>query len=260
MKRAAIAALLVSPALAWAAPFDGTWVMDTSTVQWVEAKPDTFLLDNGSFTCGRCTPPFTVAADGAAHAVQGHDNYDTATVAVIDTRNVSVRAEKGTRKIWTSHFRVSSAGNRLTEEFIQHQDGKVSRSTLKYTRTAGAPGGAHAISGSWLADPESLVLTPEQATITFHETAGGLRMSDPLGASYDARFDGKPYPVKGNPTLTTVSIERLGPGKLRETDNSNGTVNDILTMEVLADGQSMSVEVEHQPTGAAWKYIMKKTS
>lgn len=260
MKRAAIAALLVSPGLAMAAPFDGTWVMDTSTVQWVEAKPATFLLDDGSFTCGRCTPPFTVAADGAPHEVQGHNNYDRAVVSVSDTRDVTVSAEKGITRVWMSHFRVSSDGNRLTEEFIQHQGGKLARSTLKYTRTAGAPSGAHAISGSWLADPKSLVLTPEQATITFQETAGGLRMSNPLGASFDARFDGKPYPIKGDPTLTTVSVERVGPAKLRETNTSNGMVNDILTMEVLEDGLSMSVEVEHEPTGAAWKYIMKKTS
>jgi hypothetical protein len=260
MMKATIAVLLVSPGLAMAAPFDGTWVMDTSTVQWLEAKPESFLLDNGSFTCGRCTPPFTVAADGEAHKVMGHNNYDMAVVTITDTRTVTVSALQGTRQVWVSHFRVSSDGNRLMEEFVQHQDGRASRSTLKYTRTAGAPGAAHALSGSWLADPKSLVLTPEQATVTFHDTVSGLQMSNPLGESYDARFDGKPYPIKGDPTLTTVSVERLGPGKLRETDNSNGTVNDILTMEVLDDGQSMSVEVEHKPTGAAWKYIMRKTS
>jgi membrane protein involved in colicin uptake len=58
-----------APAAAEAGAIDGTWKADLASVQ-IEQKPDQLLLQNGQFSCATCTPPLTVAADGAMHAVR----------------------------------------------------------------------------------------------------------------------------------------------------------------------------------------------
>jgi hypothetical protein len=49
-------ALLLLPAVTLAdSPFDGTWKGDLSTAT-VTAKPDVFLLQDGTYSCKTCTP------------------------------------------------------------------------------------------------------------------------------------------------------------------------------------------------------------
>jgi hypothetical protein len=71
------------PALAWAGPFDGTWIgrMEDSTVT---GKPDTDLVANGEFTCGACYPELKIKADGSDQRVVGHAYYDAASARVQD--------------------------------------------------------------------------------------------------------------------------------------------------------------------------------
>jgi hypothetical protein len=50
------------------------------------------------------------------------------------------------------------------------------------------------------------------------DTADGLKMSDPNGNSYDAKFDGKDDPIQGDPGHTMVSLKRIGNDTIEETD------------------------------------------
>ena len=43
-----------------------------------------------------------------------------------------------------------------------------------------------------------------------------------------------------------VSLEKLGPNKIRETDKRSGKTTDVIMMEVSADGKTMHV-VDHDP-------------
>ncbi len=47
-------------------------------------------------------------------------------------------------------------------------------------------------------------------TVTYQGTENGLKMSDQNGNSYDAKFDGKEYPINGDPGKTMVSLKRRG--------------------------------------------------
>ena len=59
-------------------------------------------------------------------------------------------------------------------------------------------------------------------TVTYQGTEDGLKMSDPNGESYEAKFDGKDYPVQGDPGHTMVSLKRIGNDTIEETDKRDG--------------------------------------
>ena len=67
-------------------------------------------------------------------------------------------------------------------------------------------------------------------------------MSDLIGDSYTAKFDGKDYPVKGGPGITSVALKKIDANTIEETDKLNGQVIFISRMTVSPDGQTMTVE------------------
>lgn len=67
-------------------------------------------------------------------------------------------------------------------------------------------------------------------------------MADPIGDSYTAKFDGKEYPVKGDPGITSVALKKIDANTIEETDRLNGQVIFISRMTVSPDGQTMTVE------------------
>ena len=73
---------------------DGTWKADLASVQ-IDQKPDQLLLKAGQYSCATCTPPLTVAADGAFHAVTGRPYADQMSVKVDDDHNVTRTSQEG---------------------------------------------------------------------------------------------------------------------------------------------------------------------
>ena len=55
-----------------------------------------------------------------------------------------------------------------------------------------------------------------------------------------------------------ASLERLGPNKIRETDERMGKVTDVITSEVSADGKTLTVVDESKLDGKKYSYIAKK--
>src|SRR5712664_3940988 len=136
------------PALAWAGPFDGTWVgrVEDSTVT---GKPDTYLVANGEFTCGACYPELKIKADGSDQKVVGHSYYDAASAKVLDAQRVEM-STRAAGKLWAEHtYTVSADGKTMTEEFVSYQGLSPSKGKLMYSRAAPSPAGAHVLSGSW---------------------------------------------------------------------------------------------------------------
>ena len=115
MNRALFLSALL-PALSWAGPFDGTWTVAQDSMK-VVGKPMTYLLKDGVFTCGPCTPPYKVKADGKDHKVSGHAYYDTVSVSVLDANTLEVKTRMDD-KPWAERKSVVSAdGKTLTEEW-----------------------------------------------------------------------------------------------------------------------------------------------
>src|SRR5438874_10345767 len=114
----------------------------------MDSKPDQLLLKNGQFSCTTCTPPFTLAADGAFHPVS-RPYADHMAVKVDDDHNMTRTNQKGGKTTYQEKYSVSGDGNTLTISFNDMSGTKPVTGSFVETRAAPAPAGAHAVSGSW---------------------------------------------------------------------------------------------------------------
>jgi hypothetical protein len=96
--------------------------------------------------------------------------------------------------------------------------------------------------------------------VTYQSTADGLNMADPNGESYDAKFDGKDYPVEGDPGHTMVSLKRISANPIEEVDKRDGKVVAINRMTVAKDGKSIHVDFTDKLHGTTTSFEMEKES
>jgi hypothetical protein len=249
--------LLLAPLAAFAGPFDGTWVGDVATAT-TEGKPDSYLLQNGEFTCSACTPEVKIPADGKSHKVSGHSYYDEMTATVASPQRLKLLTTLAGKKSYERTMTVSADGKVLTDDFVTYQGSKPAAAKFVYTRVKAGPAGAHVISGSWQQDNKNSSMSNDLVTVTYQETADGMKMSTPTGQSYDGKFGGKEFLTAGDPGKTMISLERLGERKIRETDKRNGKVTDVITMEVAADGKTMHVVDDDQLNSVKLTYTATK--
>jgi hypothetical protein len=236
------AALLLAPMIAFAAdPFDGTWRAKIQNAQF-GTKPDRWEVANGMYKCFTCDPPFSVKADGQDQPRTGSPYSDTIIVRIVDPNTVEVKSKKDGKFVSSRKFTVAANGKTATSEGMQQPVGsdKPVTGTFKYRRVAEGPAGSHAMSGSWL--PEKAENFSDNAlAITYKTTADGLSMTTPTGESFTAKFDGKDYPYKGNPGITSVSLKRIDANTIEETDKRDGKAINTTRMTVSADGHTMTV-------------------
>jgi len=241
-------------AAAGADPIKGTWKTDLASVK-IDTKPDQLLLQGGQFSCPTCTPPLAVAADGAFHPVD-RPYADHVSVKVDDDHNVTRTNQKGGKTTYVQKFSVSADGKTLTVNFSDTSGTKPVTGTYTETRSAPAPAGAHAISGSWQMNAPTNV-SDEGLIVTFAADNDMLHLSTPSGQSYDAKLDGTETPIKGDIGGTTASVKKLGAGSYEETDKRGGKVTDVITMTVGADGK-LSVKDENKLNGSTTTSVANK--
>ena len=241
-------------AQATAGTIDGTWKTDMSTLQ-LESKPDELLLKGGQFSCSTCTPPLTLAADGAMHAVTGRPYSDHISIKVDDDHNVTRTSQKDGKTTGTSKYSVSPDGNTLTVSFNDTSGSKPVTGSYTETRVGPAPAGAHAISGSWKQAKYENV-SDEGLTVTFKMDGDTLHMTAPTGQSYDAKLDGSDTPIKGDIGGTTASVTKSG-DSIVETDKRGGKIVSVTTMTPGADGK-LHVVNEDKQGGSTAKFDMNK--
>ena len=83
-------------------------------------------------------------------------------------------------------------------------------------------------------------------------------MSDLNGNSYDAKFDGKEYPIQGDPGHTMVTLKRIGQDTIEETSKRDGKVVGVARMTVSSDGKSIHVDYSDKQRGTTMAYAMEK--
>jgi len=244
----------------WAqSPFDGTWKIDLSKTQY-QGKPSTYLLQNGTYECSSCDPKYTLKADGTDQpAPPGAINYDTRTIKVVDDKTVEFTSKKGGKVVTSVKDTVSADGKTETVEFIIYPETSKQPVTGKetMTRVAAGPPGSHAISGSWQVQ-KMLSESANALTITYKGTTNGLMMSRPTGESFETKFDGKDYPIKGNPGVTTVSLIKMSDRSFDQTDKRDGKIVEVVHWTVSADGKTMTEKEENKVTGRTTTYIRIK--
>lgn len=236
--RALIAAMLALPAAALASGFDGTWKTRLDSFK-ITGKADQFQVLDGTYTCSSCVPEVKVKADGSDQKVEGHDYYDTVAVTVMSPSSLHI-VEKQAGKLATStSYEVSTDGNKLTVRFQDHTGGQVASGSFTEIRRAAAAPGAHRASGAW--QPDQVHDINEAARTYAYQMTNDQFSMHWNGLSYNAKFDGKQYPVQGDPGKTMVTVKRLNDHTVEEIDHRQGKVTDEIRLAAAADGKTIEV-------------------
>lgn len=241
-------------------PFDGTWVTKLETLR-LPKKPDTYLLRDGTYSCSSCVPRLQVKADGQDHPVAGSPYFSTVSVKAVDERSLRIVEKQAGRTVYEETDSVSPDGNALTQKITDSAapNGQPVSAVETYARVAPAPAGAAAISGSWKAAHLHSDST-SGLSVSYHSIPGGLQASTPKGEGYSAKFDGKDYPIQGDPAHETVSLKRINARTIEETDKQDGAVHYRLRLAVSRDGRTMQVTEHDRERGTRMRYTLEKTA
>jgi hypothetical protein len=248
--RILVTAALLVPAVAFAAgsPFNGTWKARLDSIK-MTGKPDVWQIADGEYTCSSCVPALKVKADGAMHKVAGHAYYDEVSVHVISATSVELTQKQAGKVGGSVTYTLSADGNTLTGKFIDHSGEKTVTGDFTETRVAAGAPGSHGTSGSW---QQSAMgdLSDAGRTVVYESSGDHFRMSA-NGMRYDARFDGKEYPVEGDPGHTRVTLKKIDDNTVEEIDHRQDKVADEIRLATSADGKSLTItdkDVLHDQT------------
>ena len=86
----------------------------------------------------------------------------------------------------------------------------------------------------------------------------GLSMSTPTGTSWEAKLDGKEYPVKGIYANETVSLKKLGDRSMEMTYKRDGKLYSIDKITVSPDGKKMTNVADNKWTGRVSTFVDEK--
>jgi hypothetical protein len=248
--------LLLSTGTSFAqSPFDGTWIINTDTAQLPE-KPEVYALAKGTFHCSTCVPTRNIKADGHDRKVAGSSYFDTESVRVVDAYTVEFVSKKAGKTMFTEIDTISPDGQTLTEVVKDTTEAEPVTIEILSHRVGQGPAGSHALSGSWRA--YKISRSKNGATIKYRCTADEFSAESPLGEKFDAKFDGKDYPVEDDPGHTMVSVKLLGPNEVDVTGKRNGKVVGILHLSVLPGGESIHVVFEDKESNTTTTYEMQK--
>jgi hypothetical protein len=150
---------------------------------------------------------------------------------------------------------VSPDGNTMIEEFTETPTSERVTGHAMFTRVSNGPTGSHALSGSWQMRTVKNVDSTGPTT-TYQTVGNGLKVS--AGPKhFEAKFDGKDYPVEGEPSQM-VSLKRINADTLEQTEKQDGKVIRVTRMTLAEDGKSMSVESTDKQRGGTMTYRAKK--
>ena len=250
--------LILPAALTLAAsPFDGTWKGDLSTAK-VSGKPDSFLLQDGTYTCKTCSPAVKVAADGKDHPVSGSPYYDTLSVAVLDERTILKTGKRAGKTVLSTRFSVSADGSSATSEFSDSTATNSAPVTgaIAWHRVTSGPPGSHSISGSWQQGLPKI--SDNGVTSTLEVTDNVLKMTSPTGSSYAARLDGTDAPYSGDPGVTSVSVRKINDRSFEEVDKRDGRPVMVWRWQFDNDGKTARVRMKEVDSGVVTEALAHK--
>jgi hypothetical protein len=148
-------------------------------------------------------------------------------------------AKKAGKTMFTEVDAVSPDGTTLTQLVRDTTEAQTVTIETHHRRIEKGPAGAHAISGSWRAYKTH---RSRNGSITKYKcTVEGFSAETPLGERFNAKFDGKDYPVEDDPGHTMVSARLLSPDTVELISKRNGEIVAIKDMSVRFGGKSIHV-------------------
>ena len=241
--KALLILLLLTPGAFGQSPFDGTWVLDPPIPQ----KPIEYSLAGGVFHCSGCVANVEVKADGRDHKVSEGDYWDTVNVRIIDTRTVQIVAKKADKTMFTELASVAPDGSTLTQQIKDTTEAETVTIETLARRMEKAPPEAHLISGSWHA--YRVNRSNNGSLITYKCTSQGFSGETPLGEKFDAKFDGKFYPVEDDPGHTLVAAKLLNANTVELTHQRKDKIVSVARLTVAIDGKTLHVVFENKDAG-----------
>jgi hypothetical protein len=237
MKASSLALLLVflfPSAVRSQSPFDGTWVIDKGkNKNLAPAKPMVLLLLDGLFR----GDDRLLKADGNDQEVPATGYWDTVSVRIVNDHTVVITSKKAGKPMFTETDTVSRDGNKLQQVMKDTTEAEAVTFKNWFRRVAPAPAGAHVLSGSWQLFKQSR--SKNSTVIRYKCTSEGFIAETPLGERLDAKFDGKLYEMQDDPAHTMVSVKRIDPYKIEQTNVRDGKVVFVVTIEVTPDGKTI---------------------
>jgi hypothetical protein len=161
----------------------------------------------------------------------------------VNGHRIEITDKVGGKVVGINKLSTSDNGKTMTTDWKTIFDnGKESGGKFDSERVGDAPAGANKISGEWR--PVKTNTSEDIILSTYKVTADGFAMSDPTGDSYAAKFDGREYPFKGDPGITSVSLKKIDENTIEETDLRKGKVITDSRMTVDPDRKTMKITVE----------------
>jgi hypothetical protein len=256
MKKLFLTLLVFTGAAFAQSPFDGTWVSDVGAAQFSK-KPHTYLLNKGMYTCSTCVPKISVKADGKDQAVSGSNYFNTVAMHEVDATTTEEVDKKDGKTMYKDTFTVSTDGKTLTDKFEDDSEDKPVTGEVIMSRISKGPAGSHAISGSWRTE-KMANMSSNGLTVTLQSTPNGLKMSDNNGQSYDVKFDGKDYPIQGDPGNTMISLKKVDANTLEETDKRNSKIVATARITVSADGKKTTYVSHDKERDRTSTFVLNK--
>jgi hypothetical protein len=250
--KALIVLLLLAPSSFSQSPFDGTWV----TIPPLQQKPAVYFLAKGMFRCSGCIADIAVKADGYDQKVAETAYWDTLNVQIVDSHTVAIIAKKAGKTMLTEVDAISPDANTLRQVVKDTTEAETVTIETSYRRIEKGSYGSHAISGSWRAQKTSR--SRNGSIIKYKCTADEFSAETPLGEKFNAKFDGKDYPVEDDPGRTMVSAKLLGPDTVELISKRNGEVVAIKRMSVAPGGKSIHVVFKDKDGNTMMAFDMRK--
>ncbi len=111
--------------------------------------------------------------------------------------------------------------------------------------------GADRQAGTWKLNLEkskytSDVPAPKSLTLNIQEQEGGLKLTvdgedaqgKPIHVEWNAKYDGKDYPLTGSPTSDTIALKRINASTIETTSKKDGKVVTTVRSVVSKDGKT----------------------
>jgi hypothetical protein len=255
VKRLLILLILSTSPLFAQSPFDGTWTINSDTAQLPE-KPQVYLLAEGVFQCSTCVPEVEIEANGQDRKVAGSSYFDTESVRIVDAHTVEFVSKKEGKTMFTEIDTISADGTSLTQTVTDTTESQAVTIEILSRRVANAAAGAHVLSGSWRA--YKVHRSKNGSTIKYRCTKELFSAETPLGERFEAKFDGKDYPVEDDPGHTTVSAKLINARSVELTSKRNGKIVGVLHMTVIPSGGTIHVVFEDKDGDSTSTYQMEK--
>jgi hypothetical protein len=256
----AIVALEATSVLAQS-PFNGTWRANNASMEY--GGSNKYSLKNGTWRCDTCVPRIAIKADGHEYRVNSSLYYgapyaDTESVREVNDHSIEITDKVSGKIVATNKFTTSDDGKTLTTDWKEISgNGKESGGKFDSDRVGVTPAGAsNKVSGEWR--PVKTNTSEDIITTTYKVTADGVAMSDRTGDSYTAKFDGKEYPFKGDPGITSVSVKKIDENTVEEPYLRKGKVITVARMAVDPNGKKMKISVEDKLRNATISWTADK--